>query len=137
MIIILGRSKSLGSLAIRLFTWSRWSHCGIVFDNVVYESSADLGGVVVGSLDYFKKRYPKHLIIEIPSAPGQEQRAISQLSKKYDWGGIFKFVFRGNWSESDKWTCSEYAAYVSGIFNPKYNDRITPQHLLMIAKQDD
>ena len=86
MKIILGRSNTIGSFAIRLFTWSKWSHCGGILDNdgspqTVIEASASEGGVVENSLSYFKKRYPDHIIIEIPSYNGWEDRLRDRLGK--------------------------------------------------------
>jgi len=138
MKLIMGRSNKLGSYAIRLFTWSRWSHCGVIMEDTktVIESSASEGGVVESSLSYFKKRYPDHIIIEIPSYNGWESRLRSQLGSKYDWGAIFRIVLRGDWSAPNRWICSELIAWASGVFNSKYVDRVTPQDLMNIAKGD-
>lgn len=137
MKVILGKSNTLGSWAIRVFTWSNWSHCGAIVNDVVYESSASEGGVVKGSLSYFKKRYPKHIIIDIPHIGDFQRRLIEQLGKPYDWGGIVKFVFRRDWSNPNKWFCSEYVAHASGIFNPKFTDRVSPQDILKVGKEID
>ena len=135
MKIILGRSNKIGSLAIRLHNFSKWSHCGVIINNKVIEATAS-GGVVESSLDNFKERYPKNLIIEVPHKGDYQKRLYDQVGKSYDWGAIFKFMFRGDWSDTDKWFCYELAAYASGVLNSKYLDRVTATHLLMISEEE-
>lgn len=133
MQIILGRSNKIGSLAIRLHNWSNWSHCGVIVNNEVIEATASKG-VIASTLEDFKERYPTHKLIEVPHRGDYQRRLKEQLGKSYDWGAIFKFVFRGDWSDTDKWFCYELAAYASGILNDKYLDRVTATHLLMISE---
>lgn len=134
MRVIFGRKKALTSFAIRLFTWSDWSHCGVVINGTVYEATATKG-VIQSSVQAFKARYKDNLETEIPHSGDYQQKLRDELGKKYDWGGIFKIVFRGDWSSRDKWFCSEYVAYASGIFNPKYTDRVTPQQIIKVSRE--
>lgn len=131
--VIFGRSNTLSSWAIRTFTWSRWSHCGVILDNKVYEATVK-NGVSVSTLDDFKARYTETIIVELPCEDGWEERLNSQLGTKYDWLAVINFVFRRNWKDDKKWFCSEYVAYVLGLFNDKYISRVSPQHILMVAK---
>lgn len=132
MKVVLSTDNKVHSWLIRTFTWSKWSHGGIVINDKVYEATAK-NGVVETPLDEYKKRYTVNKFVDIPHQGDYQQRAISQLGKDYDWGAIFKFVLRGDWSELSKWFCFEYIAYCSGILNPKYLDRVTATHLLMIS----
>ncbi len=134
MRIILGKNNKIGSLAIRLHNWSNWSHCGVIVNNEVIEATAS-HGVVTTSIDDFKQRYPTHKIIEIPHKGDFQRRLKEQLGKSYDWGAIFRFVFRGDWDDTDKWFCFELAAYAAGTYNKKYLDRVTATHLLMMSEE--
>lgn len=135
MKIIFGTDNQIGSLAIRLKTWSNWSHVGVVLNDDVVEATAS-HGVVKSTLEDFKSRYPKHKIVNIHHKGDYQQRVLSQVGKPYDWGAIFKFMFRGDWDDTDKWFCFELAAYASGIYNSEYLDRVTAPHLLMLSEEE-
>lgn len=132
MKVILATDNRVTSLAIKTFTFSKWHHAGVILGDKVIEARA-WEGVVESSLEEFKNRYPKTLIIDIPHKGDYQQKLYSQLGKPYDWGAIFKFVFRGDWSEESKWFCFELVAYASGVYNPNYLDRVTANHLLMLS----
>lgn len=132
MKVILSTNDNIHSWAIRLFTWSKWSHAGVIVNNKVIEATAK-HGVVETSLHDFKMRYKRYKIIDVPHQGDYQTRLYKQLGKKYDWGAIFRFVLRGDWHKPDKWFCYELAAYGSGILNPNYIDRVTATHLLMIS----
>lgn len=136
MKVIMGRRWSLGSIAIRLFTWSKWSHCAVVMNdsNTVIEATAE-DGVTQSTLESFKKKYPDYLVLEYPAYKGWEERARSQLFKPYDWSGVVGIVLRRNWESESMWFCSELVAFVSGYFNNKYIGRIVPQHIAMFGKE--
>ena len=134
MKVILGSNNNIGSYAIKLFTWSNWSHAGVIVNNKVIEARGSTG-VVESSLEDFKKNYPTNKIIDIPHEGDYQARLHKQVGKDYDWGAIFKFVLRGDWSETSKWFCFELVAYASGVLNPKYLDRVTATHLLMVSKE--
>lgn len=134
MQIILGRNNKIGSLAIRLHNWSKWSHCGVIVNNEVIEATASKG-VVSSTIEDFKERYPTHKIIEVPHKGDYQRKLKEQLGKPYDWGAIFKFVLRGDWSDINKWFCFELAAYAAGTYNNKYLDRVTATHLLMMSEE--
>lgn len=134
MQVILGSNNKLGSLAIRLHNWSEWSHCGVIVNNEVIEATTSQG-VVSSSLADFKQRYPNNKIIEIPHKGDFQKRLKDQIGKSYDWGAIFRFVFRGDWDDTDKWFCFELAAYAAGTYNSNYLDRVTATHLLMMSEE--
>lgn len=132
MQIIFGRRHSISSYLIRVFTWSKWSHCGVIVGGKVYEATAS-NGVVLTNIGEFKNKYKDYIILELPAKEGWQAKLHNQLGKKYDWLAIINFIFRRNWQSPNKWFCSEYIAYASGIFNTKYVSRITPQHVLMVS----
>lgn len=132
MKVILSTDNKPLSILIKAFTFSKWHHGGVILGDSVIEARAK-EGVIETPLEEFKKRYPKHRIIEIPHQGDYQQRLHKQLGKSYDWGAIFKFVFRGDWSKTDKWFCFELIAHAAGTYNQKYLDRVTAVHLLMMT----
>lgn len=135
MKVILGTNNKIGSLLVRLHTWSNWSHCGVIVngDQVVEALASE--GVVKNSLEDFKARYNVCKIIDIPHEGDYQYKLLKQVGKPYDWGAILRFIFRGDWDDTDKWFCFELAAFASGIYNPKFIDRVTATHLLMLSEE--
>lgn len=133
MIVVFGRSRTLASFAIRLFTWSRWSHVGILDgDNVIEATSRK--GVAVTTLEAFMSRYHSTQVAEVPSVDGWCDRLLECIGDGYDWRGIFSLVFRSKWDDRGKWFCSELVAYASGMFRHGRVSRVTPEHIWMISK---
>lgn len=118
--IIYTRAQSLGSFLIRMGAWwGPWSHCGIVVGDMVIESLATKGGVVLSSLQSVINRSTHYEIVEVPCPDPQKaiDWAYSTLGKPYDWGGIFAIPLRErNWQSNNRWYCSEHveAALVQG-----------------------
>lgn len=135
MRVVLSRSPTLPSYAIRLHNWSHWHHGGVVVNDDVYEARAK-EGVIKTPLKEYLARYSTNKFIEIPHKGDYQERLRNQLGKGYDWGAIFQFIFRQDWDNEDKWFCFELIAYASGIFNKHYIDRVTANHLLMVARED-
>lgn len=136
MKVIYGVNYLPGSILVSLFTWSRWSHCGIVSScgEYVYESTA-FGGVTKTAFKRFKHQYRKIFIGEMPAEHGWEDRAESLIGRKYDWFAILGIVFRqGKWNSKNRWFCSELVAYASGVFRCNRYARITPEHCYKISK---
>ena len=133
MIVAFSRDYSISSFAIRLFTWSRWHHCGVVTKDGqhVIEASA-LKGVIKTPIEEFKKRYR---VVKFAELPGDgEEFSISQIGKKYDWLAIISIVLRLGLNRDDKWFCSELVATASGMFRGGRSSRVTPEHLWMISE---
>ena len=62
--VIFGKNHLPFSWLIRIFTWSRWSHCGIVVGDMVFEATATKG-VVVTPLTNFIERYNNHAFADV------------------------------------------------------------------------
>lgn len=129
MEVIFARSSKPASLLIRLFTWSRWSHCGVIHQGDVIHATA-FDGVIKQPLSEFKDRYKKH---EIRIMDGRSKRSLSEVGKKYDWGGVFGHWF-GLWDSSKRWFCSELVAHCSNDFISDRINRVTPEDCYMISK---
>jgi uncharacterized protein YycO len=141
MKVIFSRNNSLASWLIRLFTWSRWHHCGVVVDRgkqgaYVIEASGSKGGVVRTPLQEFLDSYSVTEIAYLPCA--DEKAALdfmeAQVGKGYDWTAIFSFVFKFVKHKEDKWFCSEVIARASQKFRKDKSCRVVPELLWMLTK---
>lgn len=133
------RRHTAGSVLLRTFLWSSWSHCGIVLpDDTVVEARA-FEGVV--------RRPVSHLIAEssksqrreipVPDDAAAYQFAIDQVGKPYDWRGVIGLGLRREWDDPADWFCSELveaAAAAGGRQRFVHQvQRVTPQHSWMVA----
>lgn len=135
--VIFGRNNLPFSWVIRLFTWSRWSHCGVIDstgENVT-EATAKRG-VCVSTLSDFKQRYKKYAIVEMPVADDVDAHLLlnQEIGKAYDWLAIVSLVARRDWEHCNKWFCSELVAHCTGIFRRDRVGRITPEDLWRISR---
>jgi uncharacterized protein YycO len=136
--VVFSRSHTIGSLLIRLFTWSTWSHIAIVDKDEVIE--AIYPKVRRVSLDEFAKGKSKIYFDLIPCHYPEAiiSAANSQVGKRYDIAAIFAIFFRGNWHDLKKWFCSELIAWAfwmggTPLFRDSRLRRVTPEHIWMIA----
>ena len=136
--IIFTRSNKIGSLIIRLFTWSDWSHCAVIDgDNVVESVMPD--GVRVSSLSVLKASSSTW---EIKTYPVKDSKvfvsyAKSQLGKKYDYLGAIGIAFRIKSEKKHRWFCSEFLAHCalqcgSSWFEDDSLHKITPQNIYQL-----
>lgn len=127
--VIFGRNHLPFSWLIRIFTWSRWSHCGIVVGNMVFEATATKG-VVITPIDDFIKRYNDHAfadVVVIDSVADAYDRLAVEVGKPYDFSAVFGILFRTGWDDNSKWFCSELVAKVVGTYRTDSLSRITPE----------
>lgn len=138
MKVIFARRKTVGSALIRWFTWSQWSHVGVVIDNdFIIDTTLKHGGVRVHAGRKWIDEYPDHQVIDV--AVPDERAAIAflrrQLFKPYDWTGLVGIALRSRrWAEADRWFCSELVAAAlvegGGLRNLRLEaQRITPRDL--------
>jgi uncharacterized protein YycO len=109
--VIFSRRHHIGSLALRTFLWSAWSHCGIIAGDEVIE--AVMGkGVIITPLAEFQKQASKWTIIKIPAADPAAviEWARNQKGKHYDTSGVLGIALRRAWQDDDAWFCSELVA---------------------------
>lgn len=134
--VIFARNKKPISLLIRLVTWSRWSHCGIVDGDTVIEAKGGCG-VVRTPLDKFLARYTDHAFGDLPvidTAEAAIARAAAEIGQGYDMKALFGILFRTGWETGDSWFCSEHTAHASGIFRAERVSRITPEMIWSVTK---
>lgn len=129
------------AVAIRVFTWSDWSHVAIIDGDEIIE--AVWPRVRVSKLEEAKNKYESWVIAEVKTRNDAEiiKAVRSQVGKPYDIGAIFGFVARRNWEKTDKWFCSELVAWAFSqanepLFRPGTFSRVTPQHIWMISNKE-
>lgn len=119
------------SVAIRMRTWSKYSHVDFVLEDGKFMGALPFGGVQI-----HEHRYPVEAYFKI-EMPQEKVDAILEAAKAllgtpYDFWGIFGYAFIRDWQEPDKFFCSEYvAAMIQPHFN-LYNEtpsKITPRDL--------
>lgn len=105
------RDAGIFALAIRAWTWSKYSHCELVFsDGRAFSSHVRDGGT-----RFISMSYPSPTVwdfIEIPATSEDEAlvRAFceAELNCKYDWNGIFlSQVLPFRRQHPERWFCSE------------------------------
>lgn len=99
---------SVSHYAIRLWTWSRWSHAELVIDGVCYSSSSRDGGVRAKTIDLTSGRWD---VVELPLSDEQAGKALAWFltndGDKYDWAGIWRFVLPFLPHGERRWFCFE------------------------------
>lgn len=132
--VVFSRRHHIGSVILRAFLWSAWSHCSIVDGDTILEASA-LHGVQRRTLKELLEEASEYCFVTIPvnDAEAVIQAAGDQVGKPYDWFGILGIGLRRKWEADDSWFCSEYLAYAfekggSPLFKVK-PWRITPRDL--------
>ena len=109
--VIFTRNHKIGSIVLRGFLWSAWSHCAIIDGDEVIEAAAP-GGVRVRPLSDLIKESTKWEIIEFPCLDPYAviSAARRQVGAPYDWFGVIGIGFRRRWQDDDAWFCSEFIA---------------------------
>lgn len=136
MRIALVRNKTIGSLLIRLVTWSRWHHGGVITQDgkFVIESRAKQGVVKTPILD-FRNRYST---VDFFTIDCDDKKAFeflnAQIGKSYDWSAASGLLFKLMPNHKDKWYCFELIAAASGLFRKERNSRVTADILWMVSK---
>lgn len=142
--VLFTRRRHLGSLAIRLGTWSTWSHVDLL-DNrgAVPEliGAVAPAGVVRQPMAERLRLASQAALVEfsVRDSNAVLDAAASQLGRPYDWLGIAGLALRGrDWQEDDCWFCSELVAWsfsAAGepLFRADLVSRVVPQHLWMLA----
>lgn len=136
--VVFTRSHNIGSLLIRLMTWSTWSHIAIVDGDEVIEAVYPKVRRVPLAVFLKGKSKVHYDLLPCQDAEGIVSAANSQVGKRYDIGAIFGIFFRRDWHDHDKWFCSEligWAFWMGGtpIFRNRRLRRVTPEHLWMVA----
>ncbi|WGH49879.1 permuted papain-like amidase [Alishewanella phage vB_AspM_Slickus01] len=133
---VFGSNREIGSLAIKVFTWSRFSHVGVLMPCGKVLESTFSDGVKLTPLAEFKARYNKIEFANIPceSASLAYERGYAQVDKKYDYLAIIGIFIKRSMQDENKWFCSELVAYMIGIYRQSRVNRVTPEMIYIISR---
>ena len=101
----------------RLVSWwtgGKYSHVEILLDGLSYSSSTMDGGVRAKQIDFNDGNWDK-LIIKGFDPVKAKQWFIEHDSAKYDYAGLFGFIFRVFQGQEGKYFCSEAVGESLGI----------------------
>ena len=115
-----GRHKGLPGLfdaAVRWWTGGPYSHCELVLsEDICGSSSVRDGGVRLKRIDILSGNW------DLLEVGGDEQAAVewfnAHLGAKYDYAGLFGFIWRPGRGNRQRWFCSEAVAAALGFEEP-------------------
>ena len=110
--LVFSRKHHIGSLLLRAFLWSGWSHVAIVDGEDVIEAVAG-DGVRRRPMAALLAESSEFVVVSVPALNAQAvvAAAASQIGKPYDWRGVLGIGFRRRWQDADSWFCSELVAW--------------------------
>ena len=138
MIVLYAKSRTPISWAIRLNTWSPFSHVGILSGE---------GTVIEARFPRVREVSLKQFLADNGTVQPVEYEcrndrkgiawARTQVGHAYDWSALFGFLFHRDWAHTGEWWCSELVAAakakaLSPWFQNEVLDRITPQACWMM-----
>lgn len=137
--VIFNRKHTIGSLFLRGYLWSKWSHCAIIDGDQVIEA-ATKNGVVTRPLSDLLSESSAYEIVDFECSNPQAviEAARTQIGRPYDYFGILGIGFRRRWQDVDSWFCSELIAWAfdkAGF--PMFSEdafRITPRDLAIARR---
>jgi uncharacterized protein YycO len=135
------RRSNIGSVLLRFFTWSSWSHCGIVtLERTIIEAAAFHGVVERPYADFFADGVTDYAIksIPLPDDAAAIAWARAQIGKPYDWNGVIGLALRrDSWQDDDAWFCSELVEGACAAGGRRrfveQVERVTPQSSWAVA----
>lgn len=113
--VIFTRRHHIGSLVLRGFLWSHWSHCAIVDGSEVIEAAFGYPVRARPLDDLLSESSDQDIIyIEVPDAHARDAviaAARAEIGKPYDWRGVVGFLPRADIHDAHAWFCSELVAH--------------------------
>jgi uncharacterized protein YycO len=131
--VVFGSNWKPASIFIKLFTWSRWCHCGIVDGEYIIDTTLASGCRRI-LISEWVKHYDVYQVMDLPvkSKEGCLELARSYVGSAYDWLGILSYVLYKDFEDKNKFFCSELLAHCVGM---KYKPwSISPAWLYKLAK---
>ncbi|HZH44263.1 MAG TPA: YiiX/YebB-like N1pC/P60 family cysteine hydrolase [Lysobacter sp.] len=110
--VVFTRRHAPGSILLRTFLWSEWSHVALIDGDEIVEAAAGQGVRVRPLADLLAEASE----YEVIAVPARSPRAVlaaarSQVGKPYDWRGVLGIGARRRWQDTDAWFCSELVAW--------------------------
>lgn len=111
--VVFARRHHLGSLALRTWMHSRFSHCALLDPSKGTVIEAVVSGVRERPLEDLVHEASRYDFVKVPCRNPQKviDAARDQIGKPYDWRAIFGFWFRRSWHRTDAFICSELVAW--------------------------
>lgn len=142
--LVFTKNNKLGSRAIRVVTWSEWSHVEILTDRGTVIGANIPVGVVEVPLEERLSRCTEYAMARVPITP--LQRVIlfdwlrGQIGRPYDYVGLVSFFAKRDFNDDSSWFCSELVAAAfehaaSPLFRPGSTYRVTPQDIFMLPNE--
>lgn len=146
MYLLFSDSPGIGSLIIKFFTRSKWSHVDIVLGDNLDDPKTEIvgalakGGVTRYALGARLEHSTRARAVRIRNNTDESVvEAVtwlnSQVGKSYDWGAIvFAIGLNRDWRAEDKWFCSELGGTFAlkcgmPVVDPDVHHRVTPQDI--------
>jgi hypothetical protein len=108
MKLVFKSTNGLYGLLIKLVTRGKYTHCGVVINNIFYQASLFSG---VTKSQYKPKNCHEIIMPLIKSKQAKIKNFLEkELNSGYDWLGILKFVFPFLKPSKNRWFCSELVA---------------------------
>lgn len=127
------------SWAIKVVTWSTWSHVAFIDGDDVIEA-VSIHGVRRYPLAKRLTEVSKYAIVELSCDNPEAVLAAAalQIGKPYDYTGVLGIGFHRDWTATNSWWCSELVAWAIATGDkPQWRTdalrRITPEHEWMLA----
>lgn len=144
MYLLFSDSPGIGSLVIKWFTRSKWSHVDILLEDNFEDETPIVGalastGVTKYTLGERLKTAKRAVAVRIVCTPEMAKRGTdwleTQIGKEYDWGAIFFAIgFNRDWRSEENWFCSELGATFAlkcgmPVVDAEVHYRVTPQDI--------
>jgi hypothetical protein len=98
------------SYLIKLVTKGQFSHCGVVIDDYIYQSSP-FKGVIKQKFDNTNKKWTLIKINKLNKS-AIETFILNELGCGYDWFGVARFILPKIKESKTRWFCSEFLTKV-------------------------
>lgn len=131
-------TNGLYAWLIKFVTKGKYTHCGIVIEDAVYEAHP-FRGVIKSKYNPFD--WQKSFDIKVSDKDSLKIKKFleSELGCGYDWFGVARFVFPFFKPNKNKWFCSELVGEVLKKINfIKKNTRISifsPERVFQLLKK--
>ena len=116
---------------VRVFTFSKYSHCELVIDGICWSASPRDDGVRGTKIDLSSGNWD---VIDLPEKYSKHKSLLSikqHEGMEYDLLGAIRSAVPFGINQKDKWFCSEACAAALGLDNPH---RYTPVGLFKLFK---
>lgn len=126
--------RTVGSILIRSFTWSSWSHVAFVTPQYEVIESVSSEGVRRVSMEKALEGVHRYAYVAFNNGDSNAMEAslMTQIGKKYDYLGALGIGLHKDWGEMERWSCGELIAWAAEdsnqpIFRVDQTKKITPE----------